>query len=92
MQGHGDQVAGVDVPRPGDDLDGGFFAHVQPAYPHMVGVGVALHGLDAARHHVGDLRAQVGGALHLRAGQGHGLGEILIVYIYLNKFIEPFSG
>ena len=90
--GHRHQIAGVDVPGTGDDLHRLLFADVHPADPHMVAVRVALHLLDAARDDVGDIRPQVLGDLHLGAGEGHGLGEVLIVRVYLNKLVEPFSG
>ena len=91
MQGHGNQIAFVDIPRPGDDLEGFLPAHVQLANPHVVAVRVALHGQDAAHHHTVNFRAQIGGALHLGAGQGHGLGELLVRGVYFDKLIEPFA-
>ena len=91
MQGHGHHVAHMDVPRAGDDLDGSILAHLQLAHPHMVGVGVALHGQDAAHHDVGDLGPQILGDLHLGAGQGHGLRKIFIAGINGDKFVEPFT-
>ena len=74
--GHGDQVPLMDVPGPGDDLDGLVLAGVDLADPHVVAVRVALHFVDAAHHHVFDLGPQVLGDLHLGAGDGHGLGEV----------------
>ena len=91
MQGHGHQVAGVDVPGAGDDLHRLGLAGVDLADPHVVGVGVALHGQDAAHHHVGDLSAQVVGQLHLGPGQGHGLGKIMVIGVYGDKFTQPVS-
>ena len=91
MQGHGDQIPLVDVPGAGDDLDGLSLAHVQLADPHVVGVGVALHGPNAAHHHVGDLLPQIVGQLHLGAGQGHGLGKIMVIGVYGDKFTQPVS-
>ena len=91
VQGHGDQLPLVDVPGPGDDLDGLALTHVQPADPHVVAVRVALHLLDAAHHHVLDLRPQVLGGLHLGAGEGHGLGELFIAGVNGDELIEPFS-
>ena len=91
MEGHRRQIAHVNVPRPGDDLKGPFPAHIQPAHPHMVAVLVALHGQHTAHHHIFDLRPQLGGALHLGAGQGHGLGKLPVGHIYLDKFIEPLT-
>ena len=90
VQGHGDQIAHVDVPGPGDNLHL-LRAHVRPADPHVVAVRVAFHGRDPARHHMGDLRTQILGALHLGPGEGHGLGEFSVVNINLNKLVEPFS-
>ena len=91
VQGHGDQVAHVDVPGPGDDLHRLGLAHVQLAHPHVVRVGVALHGQDAAHHHVAYLGPQVLGDLYLRAGQGHGLGKFLIIGINSDELVEPFT-
>ena len=91
MEGHRDQISRVDIPGPGDDLEGRVLARVDLAHPHMVGIGVAFHGLDAAHHDVGDLRPQIGGALHLGAGEGHGLGELAVGCVYLNELIEPLS-
>ena len=91
VQGHGDQVAHMDVPGPGDDLDGGLLAHTDLAHPHVVGVGVALHGQDLTHHHVGDLSAQVVGQFHLGAGQSHGLGKIFIIGVNGDELAEPFA-
>ena len=54
-------------------------------------IPVALHGENFARHDVGNLRAQVRGALHLGAGEGHGLGKFFIVRLNGDKLAEPFS-
>ena len=43
MERHGNQVALVDVPGPGDDLHRLVPAHVHLAHPHMVGVGMHDH-------------------------------------------------
>ena len=91
MQGHRDQVAHMDVPGPGDDLDGGLLAHTDLAHPHVVGVGVALHGQDLTHHHVGGLPAQVVGQLHLGAGQSHGLSKIFIIGVNGDKLAEPLA-
>ena len=91
VQGHGHHVPHVDVPGPGDDLDRLVPAHVQLADPHVVRVRVALHGRDPARCHVGDLCAQVLRPLHLGAGEGHGLGEILVIGVNGDELVEPFS-
>ena len=91
MESHGHHVALVDVPGPGDNLDGLVFAHIQLADPHVVAVRVAFHFLNAARHHVGNFRAKILGGLHLGAGEGHGLGEIFIVGVNRDKLAEPFS-
>ena len=76
MLGHGDQVPFVDVPGPGDNLDRRVVSDVHLADPHMVAVGVALHLLDAACNDVCNFRSQVLRDLHLRAGDGHGFGEV----------------
>ena len=91
VEGHRDQVAHMDVPRPGDDLDRLLFAHVQLAHPHVVGILVAFHGQDASHHHVRNFPAHVVGQLHLGAGEGHGLGEVPVAGVDLNKLVEPFS-
>jgi hypothetical protein len=70
----------VDVPGSGDDLDGLRLSHGDLTDPHVVAVGVTLHFLNAARHDVLDFLPQVLGALHLGAGDGHGLGEIPVVH------------
>ena len=91
VKSHGHQVPLVDIPRAGDDLDGLVLPHIHPAYPHVVRVRVALHGRDPARCHVGDLCAQVLRPLHLGAGEGHGLGEILVIGVNGDELVEPFS-
>ena len=91
MQGHRDQVAGMDVPGAGDDLEGLGLPHIDLAYPHMVGIGVALHGPDLAHHHVGNFRAQVVGQLHLGARQGHGLGKVFVIGLNGDELVEPFA-
>ena len=91
VQGHGHQVPRVDVPGAGDDLHRLGLAHVHLADPHVVGVGVALHGQHPAHHHVGDLRAQVVGELHLGAGEGHGLGKLSVAGVNADELAEPFS-
>ena len=68
--GDRDQIADVDVPRAGADL-GDLVAHVDLADPHMVGIGVADHFIDAADHDVFDLLAEVADLLDLGAGHGH---------------------
>ena len=78
--GHGYQVAGVNVPRAGDDLHGFALRHVHLADPHVVAVGVALHRENAAHDDIGDLGSQILGDLHLGAGKGHGLGKVPVVY------------
>ena len=90
---HGHEIAGVDVPRAGDDLEGRILAHVQLADPHMVAVRMALHGEDAAHHHVFQGFIQDFRDLHLGAGEGHGLGEIPVAHLgYVHELVEPFTG
>ena len=91
MQGHRDQISRMNVPGPGDDLDGLSLTHIQLADPHVVGIGVADHGDDPARHHVGDLLPQVVGELHLGAGQGHGLGKFFVIGVHRDELLEPFA-
>ena len=55
--GHRHEVALVDVPGAGDDLDRLGLAHVNLADPHVVGVGMVLHPDDPACHHILNLRA-----------------------------------
>ena len=91
VQGHRDQVAHMDVPGPGDDLDRLGLSNFDLADPHVVGVGVTFHGQDLSYHYIGDFPAQVVSQFHLRAGQGHGLGKIFIIGINGNKLAEPFA-
>ena len=91
MEGHRHQVAHMDVPRAGDDLDRLGLAGVDPADPHMVAVGMALQREHPARHHVGDLLAQVVGQLHLGPGEGHGLGKVFIIGVNGDELAEPLS-
>ena len=58
----------------------------------MVGIGVTLQSHDLAHHNVGDLGAQIGGALHLGTGEGHSFGEILVVHIHGDELVQPFTG
>ena len=88
---HRHHVAHMDVPRAGDYLDGGFFAHVYHGDEHMVGIGMLFDGQYLAHHHVFDLRAQIGGDLLLGAGHGHSLRKLVVGRVYLNKFVEPVS-
>ena len=46
----------------------------------MIGIGVPLHRLDAAHHHIGDFRAKILGDLHLGSGDSHGLGKVPVIY------------
>ena len=93
MTGHGYQVTLVDVPCAGDDLDGGFLAHVQLADPHMVGIRMLFHVDDASGHHVFQRLVQNLGDLHLGAGEGHGLREVTVAdRPDVHKFIQPFTG
>ena len=85
------QIPGVDIPGAGDDLDGLCLPDIQLADPHMIGVGMALHGGDAAHHHIGDLSAQILGDFHLGSGEGHGLGKVFIIGINGDKLAEPLS-
>ena len=87
----GDEIAGRDVLRAGDDLELPLAADVDPADPHMVGVGVALHGNHAADDNAlypaaGDLPA-----LHLGAGHGHRVAVFLIGGADGRIFPQPFS-
>ena len=91
VEGHRNHIALVDVPGAGDDLHGLILAHIDLADPHVVTVGVALQRQHLACHYVGDLRPQVLSSLHFGAGEGHCLRKILIVGVYRDKFIEPFS-
>ena len=92
MLGNRHHVAYVDVPGAGDDLDGLVgIAHADLAHPHMVRVGVALHGQNLAHHYVGDLGAQVGGDLHLGAGQSHSFRKFFIIGLNSDKLVEPVT-
>ena len=95
MLGHGHQIAHMDIPGAGADLYG-LIAYVDLAHPHVVGVGVALHLRHAAHDHVGDLVSQLLEGLHLGAGNGHGLGEGLVVNVIDadigNELVQPVTG
>ena len=95
MQCDRDEVAGMDVPRAGDYLNGLDLTDIYLADPHMVGIGVLFHGEDLADENVFDLRAHILICLDLRAGQGHSLGKLMVVNIAdgnaVNKLGEPFS-
>ena len=91
VQGHRDQISRMNVPGPGDDLDGLSLTHIQLADPHVVGVGVADHRDDLSHHHVGDLLPQIVGELHLRTGQGHGLGKVFVIGVHRDELPEPFA-
>ncbi|MPM48653.1 hypothetical protein SDC9_95379 [bioreactor metagenome] len=88
---HGDQIAHVDIPRAGDDLDGAV-AYVKLQNPHVVGVLVLLHLNDFAHHHVFHAGAQVGGDLLFGPGKRHRLREVPVGSVHFHKFIQPFSG
>ena len=93
VQGRGHQVAHVDVPRAGDDLDGLVRAHVQLADPHMVAVRVALQGEELADNDILQGFIQDLRDLHLGAGEGHGLGEIPVAHLGdVHELVEPFTG
>ena len=81
----------MDVPSAGDDLDRLRLGYIDLADPHVVRVGVALHGEHLAHHHVGDLSAQVVGDLYLGAGEGHSLGKFLIIGLNGDELIEPLT-
>ena len=89
--GNGNQIAHMDVPCAGDDLNSLIGANVDLADPHMVGVGVTLQSSDLTHHHVGDLSSQILKTLHLGAGEGHSLRKIFIVCVNGDKLVEPFS-
>ena len=88
----GYQVSDLLVLCAGHDLDRRIAAHIDLTDPHVVGVRVAHHLHDAPRDNVSDAVVQVRKRLHLRAGEGHCLGKVVIGpgrAIY--EFIEPFS-
>ena len=95
MQGGGHQVAHMDVPRPSDDLDGLFLAHIQLADPHVVGVGVLFHGQDLAHHHVFDLVPGGLPAAHHGPGHGHVSGILLDGDVFdpdIGEILQPAIG
>ncbi len=69
---HWHKVPCRDVLGPGDNLHR-FSSHIHLADPQVVGIGVALHGLYLAHHHVLYLGALYLVPLHLGAGHGHPL-------------------
>ena len=88
----GHHVSDLLVLCTGHDLDRFITAHVDLTDPHVVGVRVAHHLHDAPRDDVSDAVVQVRERLHLRAGEGHCLGKVVVGpgrAIY--EFIEPFS-
>ena len=91
VEGHRHQVPGVDVPGAGDDLHRRISPYIHLADPHVVGVGMADQGEHPAHHHVGDLFSQVVGQLYLGAGEGHGLGELLVIGVNGDELAEPLS-
>ena len=96
MLGDRYQIACVYVPSSGADLNRLGLAYVDLNDPHVVAVGVALHGQDLAHHHVFELGGLILHRLHLGAGEGQGLGKFLIVNVAHadagDKFIQPFTG
>ena len=93
--GYGHQVAHMDVPSAGADLDGLVLAHVHLGDPHMVAVGMPLHGQNFAHHHIFKLSGVIFISLHLGTGEGHCLGKRFVRddadgYIY--EFGQPFTG
>ena len=93
--GHGHQVAYMDVPSAGADLDGFLFAHVHLGDPHVVAVGMVFHGQDFAHHHILELSGVIFKGLHLGTGEGHCLGKLFVIdgadgYVY--EFGQPFTG
>ena len=94
VQRRGHQVAHMDVPRAGADLNRLLPAHVELADQHVVGIGVLLEGEDTPHLHVFHPGGEVFGDLHLGAGDAHGLGKRLVAHLVqaqVNKLIEPFS-
>ena len=91
MHGNRHQIAHVDVPGAGDDLDRLRLAHIDLADPHVVAVLVAGHFKHAAYQHVGNLSAQIVGDLHLGAGQSHGLSKFLIIGLNGDELAEPLT-
>ena len=94
MLGYRDQVAHMDVPGAGADLDGGVLTHVHLSDPHVIAVRVALHGQDAAHHYIFELGAVVLIGLHLGAGEGHCLRKFLIADFadrHVDEFCQPFT-
>ena len=94
VQGRGDKIALVDVPRAGADLDGLAQTDVNLRDQHVVGVGVLFELEDFADLDVFDARTQVLGHLNLGAGDGHGLGKgsvVVPVKRQVYELIEPFS-
>ena len=93
--GHGHQVAHVDVPSAGADLDGLVLAHVHLGDPHVVAVGMVFHGQDFAHDDIFKLCGVIFKGLHLGTGEGHCLGKRFVMdgadgYIY--KLGQPFTG
>ncbi|CDB43859.1 unknown [Firmicutes bacterium CAG:240] len=95
MQRGRNKIAGMDVPCAGNYLHRLCLTDVDQADPHMVGVGVLFHGEDLADENVIYFCSKILIGLDLRAGEGHSLGKLAVVYIAdgnaVNKLSEPFS-
>ena len=82
----------MDVPGTGDDLNGIFLAYVDLADPHVVGIGVTLHGDDLTNFHVGDLVSGAFPATNHGAGHGHVGGIFFGGYVmdaHIGEIFEP---
>ena len=92
---NGNIVADLNVLCTGNDLNRFFFANVNLANPHMVGVFVALDFLNQAYHNILNFCTGIGGDFYLGAGNGHCLGKVMSAHFghgQVDKFIQPFSG
>ena len=88
VQGHGHQIAHMDIPCAGDDLGRLRLSHIDLADPHVVAVRVLFHGQNLAHHHVFQGLIQRRDGFHLGAGEGHGLVKLPVADVgNIYKFI-----
>ena len=94
VQRDGDDIALMDVPCAGADLDRLALADVYLGDEHMVGIGVLLDGDDAPDLHAVHGLAEIVRDLDLGAGDCHGLAEAMVVIFFkaeIDELVQPFS-
>ena len=93
MLGNRNQIALLHILGAGNDLYRRFFAYIDLAYPHMVGILVTDDVQNLAYYNIFDLGIQPLVGFYLLTGYGHYFHKFLIgdmaqVYKFL---MEPFS-